>query len=85
MLRQAARALRDVVAECNYAQLRLAQLRLQPDRFVPEPDRAPASYAEFLYRTSGPPWREPTAVERAAGALVHPVASRRASECRERC
>jgi hypothetical protein len=85
VLSRAAHALGDAVAECNYAQLRLAQLRLHPDRFALEPDRAPASYAEFLYRASGPPWQEPAAGERAAGALVRPVASRGASHCRERC
>lgn len=84
-VRRAASLLGDVVAECNYAQLRLAQLRLHPDRFALDGDTAPASYSEFLYRSSGPPWREPAAGERAAGALVRPVASRGASKCRERC
>ena len=82
--RRAARLLRDVIAECNYAQRRLAQLRLHPDLHTHDGDIAPASYGEFLFRSSGPLWREPSADKRAAGTQAHPVASRDASKCRER-
>ncbi|HCU91437.1 MAG TPA: hypothetical protein DHU96_01210 [Actinobacteria bacterium] len=77
---RAARRLRDIVAECNHAQRRLTQLRLDPDRYALNGDTAPASYGEFLFRSSGPAWREPAAGQRATGAQVRPVASRGASQ-----
>jgi len=79
-----ARCVADVVAECNYAQRRLMQLRLHPDRYALDGDQPPATYGEFLFRSSGPPWQEPAARERAAGAHVCPVASRDASKRRAR-
>ena len=81
---RAARCVADVVEECNYAQRRLYELRIDPERYVLDNHRAPATYGEFLFRTSGPPWREPTAGERAAGAQVRSVASRDASKRRSR-
>jgi hypothetical protein len=72
--RRAARRVADVVEECNYAQQRLHQLRFDPERSTLYGDRAPATYGEFLFRCSGPPWREPSAAERAAGAQVRSVA-----------
>jgi hypothetical protein len=81
---RAARCVADVVEECNYAQRRLYELRMDPERYVFNSHMAPATYGEFLFRTSGPPWREPTARERAAGAKVCQVASRGASKRRTR-
>jgi hypothetical protein len=78
--RRAAQRVADVVAECNYAQRRLYELRIDPERYALDADRAPDTYGEFLFRTSGPPWREPAAGERAKGARVRPVASRDASK-----
>ena len=78
--RQLARGLAGVVAECHYAQRRLYELRLEPDRYVIEPDRAPGTYGEFCLRSARPHWREPTASERASGAPVAPVASGHASK-----
>jgi hypothetical protein len=78
--RRAARRVADVVAECNYAQQRLYQLRLQPDLHALDGDKAPATYGDFLFRSFGPPWREPTARQRAGGARVHQVASGDASK-----
>lgn len=75
MARQFGRGLAGVVAECNYAQRRLFELRLELDRYVIEPDRAPGTFSEFCLRSSRPYWREPTAGERASGAPVLPVAS----------
>ncbi len=77
---RAARRVADVVAECNYAQRRLLELRLDPERYVLDGDRAPASYQEFVLRSSssGMRWREPSSGERTAGAPVCPVASRNA-------
>jgi hypothetical protein len=60
----------DVVEECNYAQRRLYELRMDPERYALGDNRAPATYGEFLFRSLGPPWREPTAGQRAAGAQV---------------
>ena len=77
---RAARRVADVVAECNYAQRRLYELRVQPDRYALDGDRAPVTYGEFLFRSCVPPWWEPAASERAAGAQVRPVASRNASK-----
>ncbi len=77
---RAARRVADVIAECNYAQHRLDQLRLHPDWYAFDGHKAPASYDEFLFRSSGPPWWEPSAADRSAGALVRPVASRNASK-----
>jgi hypothetical protein len=78
--RRAARRVADVVEECNYAQQRLCELRLDPERYALDSDRVPATYGEFLFRSSGPGWREPAATERAAGAQVRSVAFRDASK-----
>ena len=78
--RRAARRVADVVEECNYAQQRLYELRLDPERYALDSDRVPATYGEFLFRSSGPRWREPAATERAAGAQVRSVAFRDASK-----
>jgi hypothetical protein len=53
MLVRFARRVRDVIAECAQAQRRLAELNTSPDRYLLNPDAAPDTYAEFLYRTSG--------------------------------
>ena len=73
-VRRAARRVADVVEECNYANQRLHQIRFDPERQSLYGDQAPAHYGEFLFRCSGPPWREPSAAERAAGAKVRWVA-----------
>jgi hypothetical protein len=66
-IRQIARRVVDVVAECNYAQRRLAQIRLSPDSYAWGSQHAPASYGEFLYRTAGLLRHEPSARDRAGG------------------
>jgi hypothetical protein len=55
-----------LISECNYAQRRWTQLMLSPESYVPEPGRAPSTYAEFLYRASGSTWHEQSARERAS-------------------
>ncbi|MEP7024549.1 MAG: hypothetical protein ABJB47_12270 [Actinomycetota bacterium] len=55
-----------ILAECDYAQRRMAVLRLAPDRYVRQPDQAPDSYADFLFRTSGPLPHEPSARDRSS-------------------
>ena len=62
-----ARRAAGIVAECNYAQRRLTQLRLSPDSYIHDSEHAPSSYREFLFRTSGPLQHEPSARDRAAG------------------
>jgi hypothetical protein len=67
VIRRIARRIGSVVAECNYAQRRLTQLRLNPDSYIYDSEHAPSSYGEFLFRTSGPLQHEPSARDRAAG------------------
>ena len=62
--RRAARAVAEVVRECNYAQQRLFELRV----FGREGDTPPDTYAEFLYRSRLTLWREPSARRRQKGA-----------------
>lgn len=44
----------------------MMELRLAPDRYVPDPAQAPDDYAEFLFRTSGSLAHEPSARQRLA-------------------
>ena len=64
-IRGLARRIGAVIAECAYAQRRMAELATAPDRYFFEPDAAPETYAEFLYRTSGVLQHEPSARARA--------------------
>jgi hypothetical protein len=64
-IRSFARRICAVIAECNYAQRRMAELSTAPDRYLFDPDAAPATYTEFLYRTSGLLQHEPSARARA--------------------
>jgi len=64
VLRELGRRLAAVLAECNYAQRRVAMLRTSPDSYLPAPWRAPDTYAEFLFRTSGSLEHEPAAAAR---------------------
>jgi hypothetical protein len=70
-LRVMLRRVAAVIAECNDAQRRLAQLRASPDRYMARPDLAPDTYQEFLFRTSGPLAHEPAAARRSFGPAVH--------------
>ncbi len=65
--RRAARSLAAVISECNYAQRRMLQLRVSPDRYVIGGGQAPDTYTEFLSRTSGWLQHEPSAEKRCAG------------------
>jgi hypothetical protein len=56
-----------MIEECNYAQRRLLELRLDPDRYVFGSAAVPDTFDEFLHRTSGPLLHEPSAGDRAAG------------------
>ena len=69
-LRTLGRRLASIVAECNYAQRRLAVLQASPDRYLFQPGAAPDTYEAFLFRTSGPLVHEPSAAQRSSGQLV---------------
>ena len=69
-IRGLARRIGAVIAECAYAQRRMAELATAPDRYMLEPDAAPETYAEFLYRTSGVLRHEPTARTRNRAAAI---------------
>ena len=64
------RRIADIVAECNYAQRRLLALRTNPDAYGADRNKAPETYAEFLFRTSDAPLHEPTAAGRSHGRPV---------------
>jgi hypothetical protein len=65
ILRRLVRKVCDVIAECNYAQRRMAELATAPDRYLLNPDAAPDTYTQFLFRTSGVLPHEPSARARA--------------------
>lgn len=65
------KAVATVVAECHRAQAVMAELRIQPDRYALDGDIPPGTYAEFLFRSPGTAWREPSARERAGTAGPH--------------
>ena len=69
-LARAASAVLRTAREMNDAQLRLQRARMSYDVYLPDPGRAPATYAEFLLRTSAPARHEPTAAQRDAGREV---------------
>jgi hypothetical protein len=64
------RRVADLVAECDYAQRRLFELRTTPDAYLADGDKAPEDYAEFLFRTSSALLHEPTAAGRVHGRSV---------------
>ena len=53
-----------VVSEMNEANRRMIILRAAPDRYLLNSDEGPATYHEFLARTSGPLLHEPAARRR---------------------
>jgi hypothetical protein len=63
-LRRVGRRVAAVVAEMNEAQRRMTVLRIAQDRYLINPVEPPATYAEFLVRTSGPLLHEPEASRR---------------------
>lgn len=65
-----ARKIASVIRECQSAQRRLDALQFGPDLYSDQPNDAPANYAEFRFRTSGPALREPSARQRGRGALT---------------
>ena len=63
-----ARRLAAIVAECNYAQRGCWRCAWRADSYLSDAATAPDCYGDFLFRTSGPLLREPSARARAAGA-----------------
>lgn len=63
-----ARWIRYLIGEVNYAEKRLFAVRLTYG--VPEPDRAPDTYTEFLLRSPTAATHEPPARSRACGRQV---------------
>jgi hypothetical protein len=70
-VRHAARAVANVVRECNYATSRVRELRLFPELRTAGADCAPDTYADFLSRSAMALWHEPSARRRAAGSRPH--------------
>ena len=64
------RRVADIAAECNYAQRRLLALRTNPDAYGADRNKAPETYAEFLFRTSSALLHEPSASGRARSRPV---------------
>ena len=64
------RRVAEIVAECNYAQRRMLALRTSPDRYGADANKAPDTYAEFLFRTSSALLHEPSASGRARSRPV---------------
>jgi hypothetical protein len=58
------------VADVNYVQRRVTVLAGAADKWVPDRHKAPDTYSEFLFRTSGPLLHEPTARQRTRGRTV---------------
>lgn len=63
-VRRAVDAVAGIVHEMNEAQRLGVVLRTAVDRYVPNPDAVPDTYAEFLVRTSGVLLHEPSARQR---------------------
>ena len=61
--------LREAAADIAYAQRRAGALAQCCDRYLPDPDAAPADYGEFLLRSSVPLLHEPPAARRLGGRL----------------
>jgi len=64
-LRRLARTVAAAISECNDATRLMTERANAPDRYVFHPRKAPDTYAEFLFLTSGPLAREPSAHARA--------------------
>ena len=54
-----------VLVECHQAARRSTELRMSADMYIEHPEKAPETYPEFLFRTSGSLRHEPPARKRA--------------------
>jgi hypothetical protein len=64
--RRLVRHVRTVFAEHADAERRMAEIRFAPDHYAFRPATPPDTYAEFLFRTSGPRPHEAPARKRIA-------------------
>ena len=71
ILRRLARTLAEAISECNDATRLMTERTNAPDRYVFHPRKAPDTYAEFLFLTSGPLAHEPSARARAEPRAHH--------------
>jgi hypothetical protein len=69
-LARIARRIVAVFAEIRYAQRRLDAIRMNSDSYLINADKAPESYGEFLFRTSGVLLHEPAANRRERGGRL---------------
>ncbi|HEY2639807.1 MAG TPA: hypothetical protein VGI66_07965 [Streptosporangiaceae bacterium] len=67
-VRQLLRRIGTAFAEYAAAQRRVTELSHSADRYVLRPAKAPDTYAEFLFLTSGPLRHEPPARKRVASS-----------------
>jgi hypothetical protein len=65
ILRRLARKVAAAISECNDATRLMTERACAPDRYVFHPRKAPDTYSEFLFLTSGPLAHEPSARARA--------------------
>ena len=70
MLTRIARRVAAALAEIRYAQRRLDAIRMNADSYLTDANKAPLTYGEFRFRTSGLLLHEPSADRRARGRLV---------------
>jgi hypothetical protein len=70
-LQRLARTVADAIRECNDATRLMTERVNAPDSYVFHPRKAPDTYAEFLFRTSGPLAHEPSARARAKPRAHH--------------
>jgi hypothetical protein len=70
-LRRLARTVAAAISECNDATRLMTERANAPDRYVFHPRKAPDTYAEFLFLTSGPLAHEPSARARAEPRAHH--------------
>jgi hypothetical protein len=59
------------LAELHRQQQRISAIRLSQDHYIENPFEAPATFGEFLLRTTGPLRHEPSARKRLSGHSVH--------------
>lgn len=69
-LRRLAHRIATIFHDFRDTQRRIAVLRASADRYLLRPETPPDTYAEFLFRTSGPLLREPPAAARSRGRSV---------------
>jgi hypothetical protein len=70
VLRRIVRWVAAAIDDYRYAQRRLTQLQTNPNANLLRPGHAPDTYQDFLFQTSGPLTREPSATQRSLGRAI---------------